>query len=129
MKPGLGEDFRERAIEYALFAGCKSGARLKQTFPQGLREQIQWEEASRVISAKSTDAPPADPQHIAAAILRHKPRIVIVFGNIARWGTQTQWRGPLVIAPHPAARHPDIIEQLQDAAKKLDRLLRTVPIE
>jgi hypothetical protein len=109
-----------------LFMGCLTGRRLRQTFGEDLCEHIEWAEASPRLGAKSSDAFPAEPQHIAKVIRHFNPGIVIGFGKIAANGVlQTM---PLLAAdtsrrefyftsaPHPAARHATVMDELRKVA-------------
>lgn len=105
---------RESMIRYALFAGCLTGRRLKAAFGEELCDQIIWEEASPVISGHASDCPPADPQHMAAVITKHRPDVILVFGTIAGDGIKQISSGAfdrslpisvrIIAGPHPAAR-------------------------
>lgn len=122
-----GDNYRRRLIAYALFAGCTSGRNLKATFGWGLCQQIEWEEASPEITGIPNVKVPADPAHINAALAHHNPDVVICFGRIACDAVQDLWKGPIVLAPHPAARQPDNMDRLRAAAAQLRRVAGIKP--
>lgn len=118
-----GENYRHKIITYSLFAGCLSGRRVKEAFGHDMCRLIHWEEASRTITNHPSEAPPADPAHIAAVLRAEKPDIVICFGRIAADALTQLWSGKIIFAPHPAGRGADVPVRLRDAAIKLRRAL------
>lgn len=124
------ERFRRRMIAYALFAGCKSGRVLKKVFGEELCERIIWEEASREIGGQSSACFPADIAHIKARIEQEQPDMIISFGKIASSGVEAALRQipglwSHIHAPHPAARHPSVMAELDEAKFGIDYLLAT----
>lgn len=108
-----------------LFAGSMTGRRLKAVFGDAI-EGIVWEEASRETTGQSNGCPPADLEHIASVINHFKPSVVLAFGKVAQWGvariesTDGSDRHYRVIkGPHPAARHPTVMDELRAMAAKL----------
>ncbi len=129
-RDGSGEELRSRMIEYALFAGCPTGRRLKAAFGEWI-EQIAWDETTREIAGDPKTIFPPDPQHIEATIRKYQPRIIFAFGKIAAesvfqvlqattFSHAAGWPRDIefVTAPHPAARQPDTIRKLKEAAEK-----------
>lgn len=123
---GAGEEFRRRMMEYALFAGCLTGRRLRAVFGD-LCEDIVWEETTREIADNPKTIFPAQPEHIRAVLKEFQPSIVLVFGAIAREAVTPLWTGlaaDLICAPHPAARQADVMERLLEAAAKLSERMK-----
>lgn len=114
-----GEEYRRRLIAYALFSGCLTGKRLKAAFGEDLCKQILWEEASREIAGNARKVCKPDHAHIAAVLERERPDIVLAFGQMAGAAVAGLWHGPLIYAPHPAARQAYITHELRRAAQKL----------
>src|SRR5262245_3366222 len=75
-------DRRNCLIAMYLFMGCLTGRRLQEAFGE-LCEDIVWEEASPKVGGSSASKFPADPQHIAGAIEKHRPDMILCFGAIA----------------------------------------------
>lgn len=118
----FAEKYRRRLIHYALFAGCKSGRVLRQVFGE-LCDRIVWEEASREIGGQSSACFKADPAHIRKRIEEEEPDIIICFGKVAGDAVAplpAEWSFRGIYAPHPAARHATVIEELKDAKLALD---------
>ncbi len=114
-----GEKHRRRFIHYSLFAGCKSGRVLKSIFGQELCDKIIWEEASKEIGGKASSAFPADMEHLYQLICNEQPHIVIAFGKIASNALKKIVKSDmLIIAPHPAARHPTVMDDLSSAYRE-----------
>jgi hypothetical protein len=113
-----GEEYRRRILKYALFAGCLTGRRIRNTFGD-LIDQIEWEESTREICGDAKHVPPPDIEHIKATLSLHKPDVVITFGKVAGDAVASIYRGRLIRAPHPAARHETILLDLHCAALKL----------
>lgn len=120
-----GEAFRLKYIKYALFAGCLTGRRLKVVFGQEACSEIVWEETTREIAGDAKTIFPPQPGHIQAVLAQHQPDIVLAFGTIASNALyKILQRTPpgktlplLITAPHPAARQPDTLLNLQRAAE------------
>lgn len=117
-----GEEFRRRAIKYALFAGCVSGRRLKQAFGP-LCDEIVWDEITREIGGAANACFPPDFDHMVAVIKTVRPRIVLTFGVRARDAVCLVQENSdalkdckFVRAMHPAARH---LLNLNEAARQL----------
>ncbi len=119
-----GEELRMRYIEYALFAGCKTGRMLKKAFGEELIEQITFEETTREIAGDPKTIFPADLAHIRQCLEHHKPRVVLTFGQIAHDAVQPLV-GPIrhIHAHHPASRHPGSFNTLMLAAADLRKFL------
>lgn len=123
-----GEEFRRQFMEFALFRGCLTGRRIKAAFG-GLCDDIIWEETTREIAGDPKTIFPADIDHMIDSIRTHQPEIVVTFGLIA-WNavcavqekSQCLARAHFVRAMHPTARHPNIIQNLNEAAAQLRRL-------
>lgn len=100
-------DRRNDLIRLYLFMGCLTGKRLRQVFGD-LCEEIIWEECSTEIGGKSSTAFPPDLNHMRAAIAKHAPRVVLVFGSLAQGATSTIFREfpglQFIYGPHPASR-------------------------
>lgn len=121
---------REFYIKTFLFWGCLTGRRLRKILGEEYCEEIVWEECSRQIGGCASSRFPADIEHIKQVIAKHKPRIVIAFGQLAKdalmqlYYNNTDESGAqdyvLLIAPHPAARQGDVIQQLRTLRKLLD---------
>ncbi len=125
-----GEDFRRRFIAYSLFRGCLTGRRLKAAFGV-LCDDIVWEESTREIGGTANSYFPANLDHMIDVARTYKPRIVVTFGAAA-WNAvcDVQEKSSclddcqFVRAMHPAARHPDIMGNLNEAADQLRRLVK-----
>jgi len=115
------EAFRLVMLRRLLFSGCVTGRRLRIAFGP-LCEQIVWEECTREIAGDPRTILPADRVHIAAAILRHAPCVVIAFGKHAADAVARLPNAgdiPLIFAPHPAARQPATMAMLKTAADRV----------
>jgi hypothetical protein len=117
-----GEEHRRRLITYALFAGCRTGRRLRVAFGPETCKRILWEEASPEISGDPRKVCRPDHDHIRRVLLFHRPDIVLAFGHLASAALAGLWDGPLISAPHPAARQTDVVLRLNEAAAKLAAL-------
>lgn len=119
-------DAREFYIKTFLFWGCLTGRRLQATLGETYCDEIVWEECSREMGSSASSKFPADMQHIRQVISKHKPNVVIAFGQLAKdalmqiyeSGTQDY---VLLLAPHPAARQGDVLQQLRNLRKLLDK--------
>lgn len=116
-----GEEMRRRLIEYALFAGCITGRRLKAAFGE-LCDDIIWEETTREIAGDPKTIFPAQPDHISAVLSAEKPDVVLTFGRIALNAITPLWNGQLISGPHPAARQVTVVDELRGMASKLRSL-------
>lgn len=118
-------DQHEQLNARYLFAGCLTGRRLQAAFGRGLCDQIIWENASPKIAGESAGVFPADPQHMAAAIARHQPDLILLFGRIARDGyvASLPFRSSLffdpICGPHPAARGGTVMNELRSMAGQI----------
>lgn len=105
----LGESYRRRFIAFLLFGtGCPTGRRIRQAFGEEWTNHIIFEEASRLIGGKSSDAFPADIQHLRGCVDRYQPSICIGFGRIACAGLRAIEAPRLIETCHPprADRRP-----------------------
>lgn len=115
---------RPRLITYALFAGCLTGRRLRQTLGDWCGEII-WEESSPVITDRASGCPPPDREHIRAAIKTHRPHIVICLSKPAQLEVREACNNAgckFWICSHPAARHPSVMQELYRLRNALDFL-------
>jgi hypothetical protein len=102
-----------------LFMGCLTGRRLQQALGD-LCDSIIWEEASPKVGGFSASKFPADPKHIASAIEKHKPDLVLCFGKIAADGVKAlNLSLPVLCGPHSAARQ-NPMPALKEIARKID---------
>lgn len=125
--PEVAADSRRRGIRFCLFRGCLTGRRLIASFGESVCDEIEWEEASTVITGDPKECPPADPEHIRAAIEKYRPDVVIAFGRIAADAVRHLWPGNfLIVAPHPAARDGLTPARLREAAKALELMRREI---
>lgn len=118
---------RRRMIEYALFAGCKSGQVLRRVFGN-LCEEMIWEEASPEIGGHSSSSFPANIPHLVRVIEEIRPHIIIGFGRIAEDGLTQVMRDAVygkrwIFTTHPTARGDDTIKKLIEAKGYLDRYI------
>jgi hypothetical protein len=115
-------------MEYALFAGCLTGRRLKTAFGP-ICENIIWEEASPVVADNPRDYHPPDIDHVRSVLVEHKPDVVLCF---TRRGEEVlrvwchmfglpEYR--FLTAPHPAARGSDTVPELNRMATDLRALI------
>lgn len=118
---------RNYLIASYLFMGCLTGRRLRSAFGEELCDEIIWEEASPQVGGVSSSRFPADPKHIADAIIKHQPSIVIALGSIASSGVMAamsrivqdeRFQFQLITGPHPAARQ-DPIPRLREIAEEI----------
>lgn len=117
-----GETYRRRAIYYSLFAGCLTGRRLKAAFGDQVAD-IEWDEATREIASDSKRICKPQPGHIRATLVHYEPAIVLTFGGVASEAVAAIWTGPIIRAPHPAARQADVPQKLAQAAASLREFL------
>lgn len=113
--------YREMVIRMALFAGCKSGRRLKMAFGEDVCEQIHWEEASPKVGTYASAVFPPDGEHIQNIINLIQPKIIIAFGKVALQGLQLVNYGDAKIIDtcHPANRSTQVMAMLRVAAIRL----------
>lgn len=120
---------RNYLISTYLFMGCLTGKRLRSAFGEQLCDEIIWEEASPEIGGVSSAKFPADPKHIADAIIKHQPAMVVALGSIAASGVMAamseiakvrdgRFQFQLITGPHPAARQ-DPMPRLREIAQEL----------
>jgi hypothetical protein len=113
---------REDFVRTFLFWSCLTGRRLQEAFGEQLCGEIIWEEASPRIAGKSDGVFPADPQHMAAAIAKHQPQIILTFGAIAGAGMACIGSPDncyFIHGPHPAARGSNVLRDLRRMAENL----------
>lgn len=112
--------FRRRYLGALLFFGSLTGKRLRAAFGDQC-DRIVWENASPVIGATSNAALSPDLQHVRLALAEVQPRVVLTFGQRARWAIKRiDWWGPLIVGPHPAARMADIDDRLAAMCRTLE---------
>jgi hypothetical protein len=118
-----GEQYRMRVIHHSLFAGCLTGRRIHAAFGDELIKTITWEEASREIAGDSKTICTPDPEHIADKLEAYSPEVVITFGAVSFEAVKPLWSGPIIRAPHPAARQPETIAKLKAAASEYAKIV------
>jgi len=113
--PPLSEE-RERMIEYALFAGCLTGRRLKAALGEDVCNLIVWQEANPTIADNPKTYYPPDREHIRAVLEHHKPDMVICFTKAGEAAIREALPPWLKFFPcvHPAARGADTVKQLAE---------------
>jgi hypothetical protein len=114
---------RRRILAMLLFAGCGlTGKRLRWALGDWC-ERIEWENADPEITDRPDVHVSGDLAHLVKALDEVKPSIVITFGSIAcKTLAQTDWTGPVLRAPHPAARGPGVLKDLRGVRRQLDEL-------
>lgn len=120
-----GEEYRRRLMVYAL-AQSHSGRRLRAQFGD-LFLTIRWEEVSPQIGSHSASVFPADHDHIRRLLAEVRPDVVLGFGALAREALPLLHAGPMLFAPHPAARGAGTATALAECADRLRKLLSTAP--
>ena len=116
---------RRKIIAYSLFAGCRTGRVLRETFGKERCRQIVWEEASREIGGHASSTFPADLTHLRAVLDEVRPSIVLGFGKIACDALACLVDGyDLVVGPHPTARGVDTLPRLRIMAECLENMIR-----
>lgn len=125
---------RNRFIRDMLFLSCLSGRRIRQAFTWDVCADIIWEEVSPKISNNPSSCFPPDEQHILTALETIKPDIIITFGKVALEGIKLpgvldyieEIKQPvnLIVTCHPAARHAGVMEELKQAADKLQEWIQ-----
>ena len=107
-----------------LFMGCVTGRRLTHAFGDA-RDDILWANASPKIYGNSSKRASFDVDHMYQKYVEaERPKIIILFGNVAQKGWNMLERlnkvSPndydLIQAPHPANRSADVVEQLEEVA-------------
>jgi len=141
------DGYRDAWPRRLLFAGCITGRRLKSALGEDLCRQIIWENASPQIAGKASECFKPDPAHMLAAIRKHRPQIILLFGKVAQQGwfevidhpTPPATPADQVIipaanilhAPHPAARGKGVIERLlllgSEIRQRIELDSRTAP--
>jgi hypothetical protein len=115
---------RNDLIARFLFMGCLTGKRLQQAFGP-LIDRIVWEEASPRVGGHSGSVFDADPVHLAAAIAKHQPQLILCFGRVAGDGIRAMQIDPAITVlygPHPAAcQNP--MPALKSLASQVERLI------
>lgn len=111
-----GEEFRLKFMRFALFRGCLTGRRLKAAFSEQLCDEIIWEETTREIAGDPKTIFPAQPEHIKDVLEKFQPDVVLTFGKIAEEAVKPLCSDKVICSPHPAARQPDTIQKLKNAA-------------
>ena len=99
---------REYMVARALFAGCRTGQRLRQAFGDDT-ENIIWENTTKEIGGVASSKPKPDPTHIASVIEKFDPHVLLLFGRQARDSVlKVSANMPqfhlIIEADHPAAR-------------------------
>jgi hypothetical protein len=126
-----GDARRAELVARFLFRGCLTGRRLQKAFGPELCEQILWEETSRDIGDNASSIFPPDIEHMHDVLRTYCPEVVITFGKHAENAflnlmENFSYQGKFLRAMHPAARHPDIQQSLNESARQLRELL-TIP--
>ncbi len=127
--PERQKKLRRKLTAYALFAGCKTGKVLTKGLGQTLIDKIIWEESSKDIGSHSSSVFPADLAHIAECYEEFKPDVVVGFGRIAAdalIALREEYQIPpsviFLSAPHPAARHVGVEDEIRQLRFKLEDL-------
>ena len=120
---------RNRFIRDMLFMGCLTGKRIKQTFGEEfcwdsvIANQVTFEEVSTEIGGHASSCFPPDLNHVLASLKLHKPGCIVTFGKIAQSAISGEVKEEviekgifLVHAPHPAARGPNVMQELKEAS-------------
>jgi hypothetical protein len=122
---GKSDQYRRKFVRYSLFRGCKTGRVLYSVFGDWC-DAIVWEETSRNIGDKSSSYFPPDFLHLVKVLEEVKPTVVIAFGLTAKEAMTKLYSErknfALVLAPHPAARHPAVLNSLKLAKEEALRL-------
>ncbi len=112
---------RNKLIASLLFSSkCTTGRRLQDVFGP-LCDTIVWENATPIVTARPGTQVAGDPAHVQAALERIKPDVVLAFGTLA-YNTlyAAQYRGCIVMGPHPANRRKNTQQRLQDMQQTLE---------
>jgi hypothetical protein len=129
-----GDRGRRFLIEFALFRGCLTGRRILQAFNG--KPDVRWEEASTEITGQASACPPADLAHMRRVLEEERPRIVMAFGRVAcdafraiaaESGSTPEYA--LICGPHPAARQPSVMWELEMMAKEYRQRLAELTAE
>lgn len=113
-------ELRLRLIEYALFAGCLTGRRLKKGLGEDWCDAIIWEEASPVIDNDYKRYHPPEEAHITAVLAKHQPDLVLCFTKRGEPTVKKLCKCPVIGMPHPAARGKAPILALEATRKQLE---------
>ena len=120
-RPHLRNEF----IRQFLFMGCLTGRRLSKAFGDEICQQhIIWEEVSPQIGGHASSVFPADHEHIAAALEKHKPTVIVALGKVAIEALSPDripFKCQIFYGPHPAARN-NPMPRLLDIGEGLRRL-------
>jgi len=114
-------DRRARLNKAYLFYSCLTGRRLKAAFGEELCDRIIWENVSPRIASQASECFGVDQIHVDAVMAHFKPDVVLLFGKVANSCIAP---APHVLSgPHPAARHPEVIDDLICMAVDLESIL------
>ena len=112
-------DRRSTLIWYML-ARSLSGRRLCRAFGDWV-DRIIWENASPMVATRSDHRMVADVDHVNRRLTEIQPDVVLTLGKSAAEAIIVScWSGMTINAPHPAARFPDIHDQLVVACAALN---------
>jgi hypothetical protein len=115
---------RRDLIRSLLFMGSTTGRRLRDFFG-GLCDHVTWEEASPQIGTASGARFPADLDHLRRAFSEVRPLVVLAFGRVAQQGVRDAgFTGAVIDAPHPAARHATMRDELYGASREILKVLK-----
>lgn len=137
-------DFWNSWVRRLLFAGGLTGKRIIKVFGKELAWEIIYDECTKEIAGDSKYCPKPDLKHIEEAIKKINPDIIITFGRVATkavfdvthsescYGYQDIRFDPyeqyehikFLVAPHPAARQPEKINELNEVAEEIKKLLK-----
>lgn len=105
-----------------LFGGCLTGRRLRDAFGDDLCDRITWENVSPRIGGKAFECFGVDQAHVDACMDHFKPDVVLRFGKVAQ-GANACNAAFIIDAPHPAARHAGVMDELRASAEALQELI------
>lgn len=84
-------------------------------------ERIIWDNASPVVTRKSSSCPGVDGAHVYAVLDKWKPDVVVAFGVAACQCVKAlSWDGILLRCPHPASRRRDTVRRIASVADSLN---------
>jgi hypothetical protein len=131
---------RSEFIRTFLFFGCLTGKRIQSAFGDRWTDPdaIVWEETSPRMASSPSEKFPPDVDHVRAFLARERPDVVLTFGKPAlrvTLGLQAEATDAkldfaadrhvryfkIIEAPHPAARHATVCEELVAAAETLNQ--------
>jgi hypothetical protein len=72
--------------------------------PGRLPAGVRAVNSSPVLTERIDEVPPADHAHLARALARHRPALVLACGEVAQRACRPLWAGDLLAIPHPACR-------------------------